>query len=97
VKVEMAMLGPHLRMEEGLLEWGEEAVSLASSCGLEVGLQERSALVQLLRDSLRARLASPPSPRMRGLMEELVDSNPLEALRAEDLPSRAYLRLLSHY
>ena len=98
VRVETGINGPRMRIEAGALEWGEEVVSLASSSGYELGVQERNALIHLLHDALqRSSRAAPPSSRMRGLIEELVDGNPLEALKAEDLPSRAYMRLLSHY
>jgi hypothetical protein len=98
VRVENGVNGPRMRMEAGFLEWGEEVVPLASSSGYELGVQERNALIHLLHDALqRSSRAAPPSSRMRGLIEELVDGNPLEALKAEDLPSRAYMRLLSHY
>lgn len=103
LKVEAGRIGPRMHMEEGFLEWGEEAFPLAPPSGPEVGLQERNAVDRLLRDSLRhflsaaSRLIPPPSPPMRGLIEELIDGNPLEALKAEDLPPRAYMRLLSHY
>ncbi len=96
-------IGPRMHIEEGLLEWGEEAFPFASPFGPEVGLHERGAIDLLLRGSLQrilsanSRLIPPPSPRMRGLIEELVDDNPLKALKAEDLPSRAYMRLLSYY
>jgi hypothetical protein len=103
VRVETGQIGPRMHIEEGFIEWGEEVVPFAPPSGPEVGLQERDAINRLIRDSLRhflsatSRLIPPPSPPMRGLIEELVDSNPLEALKAEGLPSRAYMRLLSHY
>jgi hypothetical protein len=103
VRVEAGQTGPRMRIEEGFIEWGEEVSPFAPPYGPEVGLQERDAINRLIRDSLQhflsatSRLIPPPSPPMRGLIEELVDSNPLEALKAEDLPSRAYMRLLSHY
>jgi hypothetical protein len=103
VRVEAGQIGPMMHIEEGFIEWGEEVFPLAPPSGPEVGLQERNAVDRLLRDSLQrslsatSRLIPPPSPPMRALMEELIDGNPLEALKAEDLPSKAYMRLLSHY
>jgi hypothetical protein len=103
VRLEAGQIGPRMHIEEGFIEWGEEVVPFAPPSGSEVGLQERDAINRLIRDSLRhflsatSRLIPPPSPPMRALIEELVDSNPLEALKAEDLPLRAYMRLLSHY
>jgi hypothetical protein len=103
VRLEAGQIGPRMHIEEGFIEWGEEVVPFAPPSGPEVGLQERDAINRLIRDSLRhflsatSRLIPPPSPPMRALIEELVDSNPLEALKAEDLPLRAYMRLLSHY
>ncbi len=97
VKVEEEIGGPRMRIEEGSLEWGGEAVALPSSCEAKFSPQERNALARLVSRSLCYLRAAPVSPRMRGLIEELIDGNPLEALKAEDLPSRAYMRLLSHY
>jgi hypothetical protein len=89
--------GPRIWIEEGSLDWGEEALSLASSCGAKFSPMERNALAHLIRTSLCALRSASLSPRMRGLVEELLESNPIEALKAEDLPLRAYMRLLSHY
>jgi hypothetical protein len=98
VKVEEEMRGPRMWIEEGSLDWGGEAIPLAPRFGTEFSPQERNALTRILRESLWSSLrAAPLSPRMRGLIEELLDGDPLEALKAEDLPSRAYMRLLSHY
>jgi len=98
VKVEEEVGGPRMWMEEGVLDWEGEVLPLVSHSGAKVSPLERNALTRLLRESLRSSLrAAPLSPRMRGLVEELLDDNPLEALKAEDLPSRAYVRLLSHY
>jgi hypothetical protein len=98
-RVEVEMGGLRMRIEEGSLAWGEEAVPLPSPSGTKFVLQKKNALIHLLRESLRSasRLMPPPSPRMRGLIEELVETDPIEALKAEDLPSRAYMRLLSYY
>ena len=97
-RVEVEMGGPRIRIEEGSLDWEGEVVPFASYPGVKFGLQERDVIIHLLRESLRTALkrTPPPSPRMRGLIEELLNGN-LEALKAEDLPSRAYMRLLSHY
>jgi hypothetical protein len=99
VRVESGVESPHIQIEEGSLAWGEEAVPLPPPSGTKFVLQKKNALIHLLRESLRStsRLMPPPSPRMKGLIEELVETNPIEALKAEDLPSRAYMRLLSHY
>ncbi len=97
LKVEEEIGGPRMRIEEGFLDWGGEAVALPSSCEAKFGPQERNALAHLVSRSLCSLRGASLSPRMRGLIEELLDGNPLEALKAEDLPSRAYMRLLSHY
>ena len=89
--------GPRIWIEEGSLDWGEEAVPLASSCGAKFSPMERNALAHLIRTSLYSLRSTSLSPRMRGLVEELANSDPLEALKAEDLQLRAYMRLLSHY
>jgi hypothetical protein len=100
-RVEDGIGGPRIRIEEGSLDWGGEVVPFASPRGANLGLQERNVLSHLLRDALSValnKLIPPPSPRMRGLIEELIETNPLlEALKTEDLPSRAYMRILSHY
>jgi hypothetical protein len=96
--VEEEMEGPRMWIEEGVLDWEGEVIPLVSHSGAKFSPQERNALIRLLRESLWSSLrAAPLSPRMRGLIEELLDGDPLEALKAEDLPSRAYMRLLSHY
>jgi hypothetical protein len=90
---------PHLKIEEGVLEWGGERVHFKG--GWEnPDLYKRDAFARLLRGALRTALRGEPtpSPRMRALVEELAaGENPLEALRARDLPQRVHLRLLSWY
>jgi hypothetical protein len=89
--------GPRIWIEEGSLDWEEEAVPLASSSGAKFSPLERNALAHLIRTSLCSLRGTSLSPRMRGLVEELANSDPLEALKTEDLPLRVYMRLLSHY
>jgi len=96
VKVEGEAV-PRLEIEEGVLEWGGERTRFTS--GWErPSLYGRNAFRRLLREALRTALrAEPaPSPRMRALVEELTaGEDPLEALKARDLPQRVHLRLLS--
>jgi len=88
---------PRLGIEEGVLEWGGERTRFTTGWEKPV-LYRRSAFLRLLREALRTALrAEPaPSPRTRALVEELTaGKDPLEALRAQDLPQRVRLRLLS--
>jgi hypothetical protein len=87
----------YLGIEEGILEWdGERAHFKSGEKGARLykGEAFSSALREALRTALKAEPA--PSPRMRALVEELTaGEDPLEALRARDLPQRVHLRLLS--
>jgi hypothetical protein len=96
VKVEDGVV-PRLEIEEGVLEWGGERTRFTSGWE-KPSLYARNAFPRLLREALRTALKAdpPPSPRMRALVEELTaGEDPLEALRARDLPQRVHLRLLS--
>jgi hypothetical protein len=96
VKVEDGA-APRLEVEEGVLEWGGERARFTT--GWErPSLYGKNAFPRFLREALRTalRAESAPSPRVRALVEELTaGENPLEALRARDLPRRVHLRLLS--
>ncbi len=90
---------PHLRIEEGVLEWGGERAHFRSG-QKEARLYKRDTFPSTLREALRTALrAEPaPSPRMRALVEELTaGEDPLEALKVPDLPRRVRLRLLSRH
>jgi hypothetical protein len=88
---------PRLEIEKGVLEWDGERTPFIGGWE-KSSLHKRDAFPRLLRKALRTALAAgpAPSPRTRALVEELTaGENPLEALRARDLPKRVHLRLLS--
>jgi hypothetical protein len=90
---------PRLWIEEGVLEWDGERACFEG--GQEtLCFYKRGAFSRLLREALRTALrAEPaPSPRTRALVEEpTAGEDPLEALKARDLPQRVHLRLLSRH
>jgi len=95
-----SLSGETLILQEGVLEWGGEAVRFRS--GEEFcGALDEQPISQLVRMSLwweLDRLPCSHPPKVRPLIEELgEEEDPIEALRSEDFSRRAHMRVLAEF
>ena len=95
-----SLSGGMLSLQEGVIEWGDEAVRFRRQeeyCG---AIHERP-ISQLVRMGLWWELDRPLrsySSRARSLIEELrEEEDPVEALRSEDFSRRVHMKILAQY
>jgi hypothetical protein len=95
-----SLSGGMLSLQEGVLEWGGEAVRFRRGeeyCG---AIHERP-ISQLVRMGLWWELERPLrsySSRVRSLIEELrEEEDPIEALRSEDFSRRVHMKVLAQF
>jgi hypothetical protein len=85
--------GNHVRIREGYLRWGEEAVRLESQA---VSALSKNCGRELVRGALERALPHANSTRVRTLLEELAARrNPLKALEREGFTERVKMRALA--
>jgi hypothetical protein len=95
-----SLLGGMISLQEGVLEWGEEAVRF---CGGEehYGVFHKSPISHLVRMGLWWELDKPLrsySPKVRALIEELRgEEDPIEALRSKDFSRRLHMGILAQH
>ncbi len=95
-----SLFGGMLSLQEGVLEWGDEAIRFRRQeeyCG---AIHERP-ISQLVRMGLWWELDRPLRsypPKVRALIEELrEEEDPIEALRSEDFSRRVHMKILAQF
>jgi len=95
-----SLFGGMLSLQEGVLEWGDEAVRFGGGEEFCEALDERpiSQLVRMgLWSELDWALRSYPA-KVHALIEELrEEEDPIEALRSEDFPRRVHMKVLAEF
>jgi hypothetical protein len=94
-----SLSGGMLSLQEGVLEWGDEAVHFCGGEGFCEALDERP-ISQLVRMGLwwELRPLRSYSPKVRTLIEELrEEEDPIEALRSEDFSRRVHMKVLAQF